>query len=255
VQDADSVDPADSTAPSEGEGADGGPEEPKTTRVPLPLVGVIAGLMVAAGVVAVLAMTGFFRSEPVRASAEESLVTSYGRSRQVSYTLEGKFTRTKPDGAQLESGALVVQRPPDALRRQLGAISGRMNGRKINCSTDQAGGFVCAPGREVANWDEMVEKEIANLRSYFEGSRPVYRATRLDNGCFELTLLVDMADPPYGVRAVMCFDPVSNAMRSIEIEHEGGVIDRLEASAIRPVADEDFALEENDAFAAHTGGG
>ncbi len=45
--------------------------EREPTRVPLPLIGVIAGLMVGAGIVAVLAITGFFRSEASSPKAED----------------------------------------------------------------------------------------------------------------------------------------------------------------------------------------
>jgi hypothetical protein len=233
--------------------AGGGEKEPK--RVPLPVVGVMAGLMVAAGVIAVLALTGFFARDSKQAPAQDDLVAAYQRSRNATYTLEGEFSRTKPDGSRLVSGALVAQRPPDELRRQLGGTSGRMNGRRVNCSTDPAGQFTCAPGAEVGSWDEMVAHELDNLRSYFDPNHPVYTATRQPGGCFELKLVTALADPPYGERAVMCFDPPSGAMRSIEIDHAGGVVDLLEASAVRAVKPEDFSLEGNKAFEARTGGG
>jgi len=123
-----------------------------------------------------------------------------------------------------------------------------MNGRRVNCSTALDGQFSCAPGAEVEPWEDMVAREVDNLRSYFDPSRPVYTASRRADGCFELELVGAVADPPYGVRAAMCFDPASGAMRSIEIEHENGAVDRLEASAIRGVTAEDFALEGDSAF-------
>jgi hypothetical protein len=218
------------------------------TRVPLWVIGLVGGLFVGAGVVAVLAMTGFFSSDGPEANAQDELVAAYERSRMATYALDGEFTRTLADGRRLESGAMVVQRPPDELRRQLGGTSGRINGRRVNCSTDLNGQFSCAPGAEVGPWEEMVAKEVENLRTYFDPAQPVYAASRRSDGCFELQLVAAIADPPYGVRAVMCFDPASGAMRSIEIEHENGAIDRLEAAAIRGVTAQDFALEGNDAF-------
>jgi hypothetical protein len=210
--------------------------------------------MVAAGVVAVLAITGFFASEPKPVPAEDELVAAYQRSRNATYTLEGQFSRTLADGRRLESGALVAQRPPDELRRQLGGMSGRMNGRRVNCSTvnDQ---FSCAEGAEVGTWEEMVTRELANLRSYFDPNQPAYTATRQPGGCFELKLVTARSDPPYGVRSVMCFDDATGAMRSIEIDHEGGVVDLLEAFAVRGVQPDDFSLVGDKAFGARPDGG
>jgi hypothetical protein len=214
---------------------------------------VVAGcLLVAAGVVAALAMAGVFSRSPDPAPAEDELVAAYQRSREVAYTLEGEFSRTKPDGARLESGLLVVQQPPNAIRRQLGGITGRVNGHRVNCTTDPSGQFQCAEGAEVGPWEAMVDEEVANLRSYFDPARPVYQATKQSDGCFELKLLVSMPDPPYGVRTVMCFDPTWGAMRSLELEHEGGVVDRIESTSLRGVVPQDFSLDANGDFAART---
>jgi hypothetical protein len=246
------AEPADEAEPADV--AEGTGEANEPTRVPLPLVGVIAGLIVAAGVIAVLALTGFFASEPEKGPAEDELVAAYQRSRNATYALDGEASRTKPDGSQLVSGALIVQRPPDEIHRQYGSTSGRMNGRRLNCSTVD-GQYSCAEGAEVGPWDQMVTHELANLRSYFDSDHPVYKVERQSDGCFELTLVATIADPPYGVRSVMCFDAPTGAMRSIEIEHEGGVIERLEASAIRAIKPDDFKLEGDKAFDPRTGGG
>jgi len=85
---------------------------------------------------------------------------------------------------------------------------------------------------------------LARLRSGLSKS-----ADRVGGGCFELRLIRPVADPPYGVRAVLCFDDPTGAMRSIEIEHESGVVDRLEANAVRStVTNEDFSLEGQEEF-------
>lgn len=224
-------------------------DEPKS--VPLGVVAVIAGIMVGLGLVGVLAMTGFFETEKVTPNAEDELVAAYERSRNATFAFDGEFSRTLPDGRRLESVAIVVQRPPDELRRQLGGTSGRMNGRRVNCSTDLNDQFTCATGAEVGPWDQMVDKELANLRSYFDPARPIYSAAGLPGDCYELRLVGAVADPPYGVRAVMCFDAPTGAMRSIEIEHETGAVDLLEASAIRgTVTNQDFGLDDNNGFEA-----
>lgn len=219
-------------------------------RVPVGLIAAMAGAIVGAGVVAVLVMGGVFDRDDPQPNAQDELVAAYERSRNAVYALEGEFSRTLPDGRRLESGALVVQQPPNQLRRQLGGTSGRMNGRELNCSTAPNGRMQCATGAEVGPWDEMVSNEVANLHSYFDPDRPAYTVEAVSDQCFELTLTAVVADPPYGRRAVMCFDPTTGGMRSIEVEHEGGAIDRLEAVVMRGnVTDADFALDDEETFA------
>ena len=101
----------------------------------------------------------------------------------------------------------------------------------------------------------MVGQELDNLRSYFDPAHPVYTVERQKDGCFELTLVGAVADPPYGVRTVMCFDDATGGMRSIELEHPNGAVDLLEASAVRGVTPQDFSLDGDQDFAAHQSGG
>jgi hypothetical protein len=219
------------------------------------VVAAAAGVIVGAGIIAVLVMTGVFDRGDEAANAEGELVAAYERSRQAVYALEGEFSRTLPDGRRLESGALIVQQPPNELRRQLGGTSGRMNGRAINCSTGPDGRMQCATGAEVGPWEEQVAREVAALRSYFDPAAPVYTVTRRSDQCFELTLAAAVDDPPYGVRGVLCFDPVTGGMRSIEVEHAGGAVDRLDAIVMRGnVTGEDFGLGGEDRFAAREEG-
>jgi hypothetical protein len=221
----------------------------------LGLVGVVAGVLVGAGIIGVLALSGYFATEDREANAQDELIAAYERNRGAVYAFDGEFTRTMPDGRQLVSGAFVVQRPPDELRRQLGGTSGRLNGRRVNCTIDPNDRFQCATAAEVGPWDEMVAEELDNLRSYFDPQAPAYTAERIGDGCFELRLVRAVADPPYGMRAVMCFDGPTGAMRSIEIEHESGVVDRLEADAVRStVTNEDFTLEGQEEYDARDPG-
>lgn len=240
------LDHAAPPAPSDEPQAE--PEQAGKT-VPLGVIASVAGLIVGAGIVGVLALSGYFDVEDREPNAQEQLITAYERYRGAVYAFDGDFTRTMPDGRVLESGALVVQRPPDELRRQMGGTSGRLNGRRVNCTVGPDDRFQCAPGAEVDPWDVMVARELDNLRSYFDPVSPAYAADRLGGDCFELRLIAAVADPPYGRRAVLCFDGPTGALRSVEIEHEGGAVDRLEAAAIRTtVTNEDFGLEGQEEF-------
>jgi hypothetical protein len=223
-------------------------------RVPVPVVAASVVLIVAAGVLGALAIAGVFSSDDEPVDAQQALLAAYERSRGAVFAATGTFTRTLPDGRTLESGSLVVQRPPDEIRRQLGGTSGRLNGRIVNCSTGPDGRSQCAEGADAGSWDAMVAKELENLRSYFDAERPAYTVQEQPGGCFELTTTGLVADLPYGKRAVMCFDPGTGAMRSIEIEHAGGAVDRLEAASIRAtVSPEDFSLADDPAFASREG--
>lgn len=247
----------DQAAPSRSGDADDAPSAARPGRsVPLALVGAVAGVLVGAGIVGVLVVLGAFDVDEREPDAQDQLIAAYERSRNVTYAFDGEFVRTMPDGRRLESGAFVVQRPPDELRRQLGSTSGRLGSRRINCAVDVEGRFQCAPGAEVPPWDAMVADELDNLRSYFDPVAPVYAAYRLGGGCFELQLLArSLPDPPYGRRAELCFDGPTGAMRSIEIEHEGGAVDRLEAVAVRAtVSTEDFRLEGQERYTAREAG-
>jgi hypothetical protein len=228
------------------------PEDQVVSRsVPIGVVAAVAGLIVGLGVVAVLALTGAFDVERREPDAQDQLVAAFERHRAAVYAFDGEFTRTMPDGRRLESGAFVVQRPPDELRRQLGGTSGRINGRRVNCSVGPDDRFQCATGAPVDSWDAMVARELDNLRSYFDPAAPAYTADRVSGGCFELQLVAAVPDPPYGVRAELCFDEPTGALRRVEIEHEGGAVDRLEAVAIRTtVTNDDFGLDGQEQFEA-----
>jgi hypothetical protein len=58
------------------------------------------------------------------------------------------------------------------------------------------------------------------LRQLLEGEQPLYRASDLGSGCFQLRLVRDVElEPEYGQRAVLCFDRTTGAPTRRLIEH------------------------------------
>lgn len=204
-------------------------------------------------VTAVLVITGAL-SHPKRGSDDHSaaaaaLVAAYRRSREGAYAVDAEFTRTMTDGRQLVSGMLIAQRPPDQIRRQFGGLVGAVGGRDVNCSTAPGGQFSCAPGAPATPYEADVERDVANLSSYFDPeSPPLYEATRTAAGCFEITLVRSAIDPTYGRFARMCFDDATGAMTEFELRRQDGSVDVVHAITVRQVTDLDFDLSRNEAY-------
>jgi len=208
----------------------------------------LAGGVVGIGLAAVLVVAGVLERSPGSVDASPAFLGAYERSRRATFAMDAAFSRTMPDGRRLESAAFVAQRPPDSIRRQLGGVRGVVGGRRLNCST-AAGGDHCGPGGPAPPFEEAIVRELAILRSYFAGEAPLYAVRAAGDGCFELDQRRAVIEPPYGERAVMCFDPSTGAMRALEVRHPGGVTDRLEAVTIRTeVSDADFTTTRDGAY-------
>ncbi|WP_208029335.1 hypothetical protein [Rhabdothermincola sediminis] len=218
---------------------------PRRHAVVAALAGTVAGMLAAAALVA----SGSLERAPDQAQPIEELLTAYRRSREGTYVVEATFTRTMPDGRQLGSAALVVQRPPDSLRRQLGSVTGTLQGRSLNCTSATDGRLRCAPTGEVRPWQEQVDRDVEVLKSYFDPAYPLYRVRRDGEGCFVLDQDRPYPDPTYGARSRMCFDPTTGAMTLLELTRETGAVDRFEAATVRgDVSEADLRVEADQAY-------
>lgn len=185
----------------------------------------------------------------IDASPVDAFMAAYRRSLESSYAIDGEFVRTMPDGRQLRSGVLVAQRPPDHIRRQLGAVTGVIADRQLNCSTDSSGRFSCADGAPARPYPEEIERRVSVMRSYFDPSTPaIYEVTDEGGGCFDLELIRPFPGPSYGVFARMCFDSTTGAMAAMELRREDGSVDSITATTIRQPTDLDFDLARRDAY-------
>jgi hypothetical protein len=170
----------------------------------------------------------------------EAFLAAYERSRQATFAADRTFTRTFSDGRSISYDEVLVQAPPD--NRLLvggGAASGRLDGNLLRCAANPGGGTRCFEGDAAEPWDEEVAREVEDLRSLVLGPDRVYDVEAgPDDGCFTLLLAVQMLAPPYGERAVFCYDDATGAPARVEI-HRTEASDVVEAVEIRPEVTED----------------
>jgi hypothetical protein len=149
--------------------------------------------------------------------ATQAFVDAWRASRLATYAAETSFERRSPDGAALVSPGRVVQRPPDRLLEQFGAVDGQLDGHLLLCNTDPSGRYRCTEGAAVPDYEAEVDRQAALLASYFVEPRPLYRVTGDGHGCFRLLLALDFPSPPYGTSAQLCFDGRTGAQVQSEI--------------------------------------
>lgn len=219
-----------------------------------PIWASVAGVLTGTAIAAALVAGGALRVPVARdyTDASAPFLEAWERSRTGTFVVESEFRRTLADGRTLFSASELVQRPPDRIARQFGGIDGRIDGRPVVCSTDQNDDYSCVTGEAtVAPFAESIRTELDTFRSYFTTPDPalyqVIRAPEAD--CFELIQQIVYPDPTYGRYTKMCFDPPTGAMRLLERRLDGGVVETLEAQAIRAeVTDGDFNLDQDDDF-------
>lgn len=164
----------------------------------------------------------------------EAFLEAYERSRMVEVVVESVFTRTFADGRELGYDQRLVQRPPDdRLVVGAGTASGRVNGQVVRCNVDASAGSTCIQGGEAVPYEEEVAEEVAELARLVDPEEGAYDVDRDDEGCYELTLLLQILTPPYGVSSTFCFDEPSGALEVLDVRRPDDVTDRTEATEIR----------------------
>jgi hypothetical protein len=209
------------------------------------------GVVVGVAVVAVLVGSGVLRQdEPPPPDASEELVRAWATYRTGTFVVEGEWRRTmNADGRTLASATWLAQRPPDRIVRRNAGVRGRIGDAVVRCNTSVDGTYACFPSdADAGPYQDEVDEEVTALRSYFTGPRPLYRVARGDDGCFVLDQDAPTIDPPYGSRAVMCFDDATGALRYLE-RHIELATEVNEATHIRSaVTDADFDLTQDPAY-------
>jgi len=185
-------------------------------RAPAPVVVALAVLV--AGMVAAFVIgtpAGSTTGEP----AARSFLAAWERSRLTAYVVRSDFVRTLPDGNQLKSTTTTVQQPPGTrLVSGLGSVSGRLNGMIVGCAASPDAGAGCVTGAPAPDYRSEVDAQLATLESYVKGPRPLYRVVDFGNNCFRLELAIAVPSPPYGDRALFCFDRPTGAPTLTEIQ-------------------------------------
>jgi hypothetical protein len=204
----------------------------------LPVGAALLAFVVAAVAAAVLPPP----SSPTGESAVGAFLTAWERSRRSTFVVTSTFRRELDNGRHLDSTTYLAQRPPDRMAAGLGTAEGTVDGRIVRCGSAPDGRFDCLPGPTAPDYEQGVQKEMRAIRSYVTGSPSLYRVTRGEGGCFELTQSGGYPLLPYGTRARFCFDAATGAPTLIEI-HRRGSVDTTKASAVRAaVTDRDFAV-------------
>jgi hypothetical protein len=202
-----------------------------------------AGVLVGTTIAVVVVLS--WPSEPDVVEGPEAataFVEAYERSRLVDVYVGSEFRRELPTG-QMEGVHELAQRPPDVVRRQLGAFQGHIGGRSIVCDPDPQDTVVCLPGAPVTqSYDEQVAEEIDRWTNYFIGDTPYYRVTEAGDGCFDLSMFQYLAASPLGVSARFCFDDETGALVYREVRHEDEMVEVSTAVEVRAVTDADFVL-------------
>jgi hypothetical protein len=236
---------AETGADDDGPGVAGRPWSRGTVVVAVGLVVVLAVGAVMGGWLVVRDHT-----EQRGEAAADAFVADYVASLDATYRLEGTFTRTMPDGRELTSGLLVVQRPPDRVQRSLGSTSGVVGGRLVNCGPSGAdGAYECAPGAPADPAEERRAEQLLALEQYVRGDDPVYAVTGDGAGCYELRRRRTETAASFGVRAELCVDRATGAVRRLEVQHDTGAVDVLEGERLTgQVSDVDFDLSADATY-------
>jgi hypothetical protein len=226
----------------------------------LTTLAVVAGLLVGALVAGGLIASGRLDDRATAAPAKPAtadFLAAFHRSLTGTYVVDATYTRTIEclatqsnctNGQHLTSGALVVQRPPDHLRRETGQVEGAIGGHVIGCTLEATGAFHCGPTPQSESFPKQVSSQMSALRSYFTGRVPLYRVVRAGKDCFELTQVREYPTAPYGTFARMCFDPATGALSYVKRNLEGAT-DVFQADRIRAaVSDADFSITQSTAY-------
>ncbi len=233
------------------------------SRPSLSTLAVVAGLMVGAVAAGGLIASGRLDDRATATPAKPAtadFLAAFHRSLTGTYVVNGTYTRTIEclvtqtrcvNGQTLRSGALVVQRPPDHLRRQNGQVAGAINGHVISCSLQSNGQYLCGPTPTTEAFAQTVTSQMNALKDYFTGPIPLYRVVHAGPGCFELTQVREYPSAPYGSFARMCFDAPTGAISYVK-RHLEGATDVFAATHVRGVvSDTDFSITQDPAYDSH----
>ena len=193
-----------------------------------PLVGAVAGAVVGAVVVGVLAVNDFaFDEELTPATTSESqeaadaFLAAWERKLRGTWVARSEFTRTTATRQTLSGEVHEAQRPPDRVRRGLGSVDARIDGRRLACAPTETGEVQCRDGGPAPPYEDEVASELGLLRGYVMGRARLYAVSAESSTCFRLRLVQRMLAPPYGAVARFCFQAATGAPLRAEIRRNG----------------------------------
>ena len=176
------------------------------------------------------------------ASAAASFLSAWQRKLTSTWFVDATVTRTVADGSQLVAPLRMVQRPPDRLTYGYGDATGRTKDATLRCPSTPSGASACFTSPGAPSYADDVAQELATLRTYVEGDKPLYSVLDFRDGCFRLDLALQFPAPPWGDQALFCFDAATGAPSLTVIDH-GEVTERTVAASTRgTVTDADLAV-------------
>ena len=215
-----------------------------------PPVAAVLGAVVGALLTVALAASGVAdHADPVDAGeVRRAFVSAWERSRTSTFAAAGEFVREASGGRRFASAVTIVQRPPDRLVTGAGSVSGRLDGHRVACSTDEDGTLGCRTGEAVGPYDEAVAGEVAAVRAAVAPGGAYAVMPVEDPGasrtCFGLRRrsVAPATAPPWGRRARFCFDRATGAPVETVIRRPES-IDRTLFTTVTPdVTDGDLEL-------------
>jgi hypothetical protein len=205
-----------------------------------PVLGpVLAAAAITVGLV--LALPGDDDAEVAAPVDPAGFVAAYERSRTAELLVASTFTRTFNDGRELSYETRLIQRPPDdVLVVGAGSAFGRLGGDIVRCNATTADAPPdCADGGEAPPYPEVVAREVAAIETLLDEA---YELERDDAGCWILTLVLALPDPPYGGAARFCFDDASGALTYLEVRKPEAVEVTRSTSIRTEVTDADLRV-------------
>ncbi len=209
--------------------------------------GGVIGVLAVVGFVALLAAGAVGALDGARSTGAGDpvgdLVDAWARSRTATYRATGTTTRTAADGTSLTALSEVVQRPPDRLVRNLGAVTGRRGDRVLVCpdpTASSAEGGTCALGLPGQGFDVVVEAEVTAFAALVTGPDPLYEVRGREGSCWRLRRTRYDPRAGFGVRTDLCVDPTTGAVASIRTDHGSVVEETVHDRITAVVADADL---------------
>ena len=161
-----------------------------------------------------------------------SFLKAWDRFRNATFVVDLRYERrvTGIDEPLVGPGR-IVQQPPVRVTLGFGGQS-VMTGEGEHSYAGVGDGEACTAVNESDPYRVQVARELSAFSHLLSGTAPVYRVASTGSGCYSFTLYRAVGLPPYGDRALFCFDPASGAMTLYETVSAAGR-DRVTATEVR----------------------
>ncbi len=164
-------------------------------------------------------------------------LNAWRTSRSVAAVVSYEERRERDGGSTISAAGMLVQAPPQRLESTFGSVEGILDGAPATCEQSLEGPRECRRSTTGSgDFAAQINAEVDNLRLLFTSTPATYRVLHDAQGCYSLTLLVEVGGPPFGRMATVCFDDDVGVLSRLEITFAGGVVETKTATSIRPSA-------------------